>query len=210
MPDVADRIRLEPKIRVEPKIRMEPRGRSEPKSQGKPKAQRRGKLAWLRALAPKKKSTVAGAALAAMMIGIVVNALALQHGRRIALAPAPTAVAAIKAPAPAVAPVVRPPAPAVEVPTPEPRPAPTTLALARAPKSDDAIADFLRAQAPQKRRLTLAAQEALAKLGFSVKATGGLDAQTRGALREFEKSHHMAASNEISAKLVRALKAAAR
>lgn len=181
MPDVADRIRPEPK------------------------AARRAKPGWARALAPKKKSTVAGAALAAMMIGIVVNALALQHGRRLALAPDPTAVAAIK---PAPTPVVRAPAHAVETPTPAPRP--TVVALARAQKSDDAIADFLRAQAPEKRRLTLAAQEALVKLGFSIKATGALDAQTRSALREFEKSRHMTASTEISAKLVRALKAAAR
>jgi hypothetical protein len=146
-----------------------------------------------------------------MMIGIVVNALALQHGRRVALAPNPTAVAAIRPPAaPAPAPVARPPAPVAEPPTPEPRPAQTTLALAHAPKSGDAIADFLRAQAPEKRRMTLAAQEALAKLGYPVKATGALDSQTRAALREFEKSHRLPASTEISAKLVRALKAAAR
>ncbi len=163
-------------------------------------------VAW----APRKKSTIAGAALAAMMIGIVVNALALQHGRRLALAPVPAVVAAVKPKVAVVAPVVRLPAVAEEAPTPEPRPAATTLALARAPKSDDAIADFLRTQAPDKRRLTLAAQEALARLGFSVRATGTLDSRTRGALLEFEKSRHMAASTEISAKLVRALKAAAR
>ena len=182
MPDAADRIRLEPKTK------------------------RRAKSGWAAAWAPRKKSTIAGAALAAMMIGIVVNALALQHGRRVALAPLPATVAAIKPPTP----VVQPPAATVAAPTPEPRPAPTTLALARAPKSDDAIADFLRAQAPDKRRLTLSAQEALSKLGFKVKATGALDSHTRSALLEFEKSRHMAASTEISARLVRALKAAGR
>lgn len=181
MPDAADRIRLEPK------------------------AARRAKPGWARALAPKKKSTVAGAALAAMMIGVVVNALALQHGRRLAAVPDPAAVAAIK-PSRAAAPVVRAPAPEA----PAPRPSPTVVALARAPRSGDAIADFLRAQAPEKRRLTLAAQEALAKLGFPVKASGALDSQTRSALLEFEKSRRMPASTEISARLVRALKAAAR
>jgi hypothetical protein len=198
LPDAADRIRVEPRVRVESKTRLDS------------KTQRPAKAGWVRAWAPKKKSTIAGAALAAMMIGIVVNALALQHGRRLALAPVPTAVAALKPSAPSLAPVVRPPAAVEEAPTPEPRPAPMKLALAREPKSDDAIADFLRAQAPDKRRLTLSAQEALAKLGFSVKATGALDSHTRSALLEFEKSHHIAASTEISARLVRALKAAAR
>jgi hypothetical protein len=184
LPDAADRIRLQPKVA------------------------RRAKPGWARALAPKKKGTIAGAALAAMMIGIVVNALALQHGRRLALASDPAPAAAIKPQAPAAAPVVQPPPAAVQAPA--PRPLPTTAALARAPKSSDAIADFLRAQGPHKRRLTLSAQEALAKLGFAVKPTGALDAKTRSALLEFEKSHHMPASIDISAKLVRALKSAVR
>ena len=194
MPDVADRIR------------------PEPRTQRAPKAASRARLGWLRALAPRKKSTVAGAALAAMMIGIVVNALALQHSRRVALAAepalaaAPAKVAAVK-PA-AAASVLRQPPAVVEAPTPEPRP--SEVPLARAPKPADAIADFLRAQPPDKRRLTLSAQEALAKLGFAVKATGALDAQTRSALREFEKSHHLPASAEISPKLVHSLKTAAR
>ena len=100
-------------------------------------------------------------------------------------------------------------APAAAAPVPAPRPSPTTLALAHAPKSGDAIADFLRAHGPDRRRLTLAAQDALGRLGFAVKATGTLDAQTRSALREFEKSRHMPVSGEITAKLVRTLKAAA-
>jgi hypothetical protein len=196
---------------MESKIRIDSKTRSEPKARLEPKGPKAAKAGWAPAWAPRKKSTIAGAALAAMMIGIVVNALALQHGRRVALAPVPVVVAAVKPLAAVPAPAVRSPAVAAqEAPTPEPRPAPTTLALARAPKSDDAIADFLRAQAPDKRRLTLAAQEALAKLGFSVKATGALDSRTRSALLEFEKSRHMAASTEISPRLVRALKAAKR
>jgi hypothetical protein len=184
LPDAADRIRLEPR------------------------AVRRAKPGWSRALAPKKRGTIAGAALAAMMIGIVVNALALQHGRRLVLAPDRTAVAAITPQPPTAA---RPPprAPSAAAPVPAPRPSPTTLALAHAPKSGDAIADFLRAHGPDRRRLTLAAQDALGRLGFAVKATGTLDAQTRSALSEFEKSRHMPVSGEITAKLVRTLKAAA-
>jgi hypothetical protein len=177
-----------------------------------PKAAPRAKRGWARSLPPPNKRTVAGAALAAMMIGIVVNAVALQHGRpvELGLAPNPAAVAAIR-PAPPPKPVAKPAPAAVAEAAPEPpRPQPQPAAApARPQKSPDAIADFLRAQGSDRRKLTLAAQGALAKLGFSVKATGALDAETRSALLEFEKSKHMPASTEVTAKLVHALKAAA-
>jgi peptidoglycan hydrolase-like protein with peptidoglycan-binding domain len=81
-----------------------------------------------------------------------------------------------------------------------------TVALAHSPKAGDPIADFLRNG--DKRQLTLAAQNALAKLGFAVKPTGALDAGTRDALAEFEKTHHLPASSEITAKLIKSLNAA--
>jgi hypothetical protein len=139
-----------------------------------------------------------------MMIGIVVNAVALQHGRRIPPSPEPAAAAAVKPPGPAAAPVV-----AARPEPPRPSPSPVQVALAHAPKPADAIADFLRNQGADKRRLTLSAQGALAKLGFGVKQTGALDADTRDALTEFEKSHHLPVSTEITAKLVKTLAAAA-
>jgi len=168
----------------------------------KPRAKRGG---WLRALRPKSKRTVAAAALAAMMVGIVVNAVALQHGRRLEFAAVPTATAAVAVKPPAVGAAP----PKVATPAPTPQPAPTTVALARAPKGADPITDFLRAQGADKRRLTLAAQGALARLGFAVRATGALDSTTRNALIEFEKSRRMPVSTEITARLVKSLTAAA-
>jgi hypothetical protein len=172
LPDPADRIRVEPR------------------------AARAAKKKW--AFPPPDRRTIAGAGLAAMMIGIVVNAVALQHGRRLDLGPVPAAVALVR-PAPSV----------LSAPVPEPpRPSPMAVASANPPKSEDAIANFLHAQTADKRRLTLAAQGALAQLGFAVKATGALDPPTRAALASFEKSHHLPAWTEINAKLVRALRAA--
>jgi hypothetical protein len=149
------------------------------------------------------RRTVAGAALAAMMIGIVVNAVALQHGRRLDLGPDPSIVASVGPSRTSATPVAA-PSPVPEL--------PQLLAspddLASAPTSQDAIANFLHTQTGDKRRLTLAAQTALAQLGFAVKSTGALDPPTRKALLAFEKSHHIAPSTVITAKLVHSLKAA--
>jgi hypothetical protein len=188
LPDPADRIRAEPRARAKPAP-----GRN-----------------WFARFKPASKRTLAGAALGAMMIGIVVNAVALQHGKRIAPGPQPVAAAAVKPPAPAPTQVASAPAPAAPVAAPEPpRPSPTAVAMAHSAKpAADPIADFLRNQGADKRRLTLAAQGALAKLGFSVKATGALDAATREALAEFQKTHHLPVSTEITAKLVKTLNSA--
>jgi len=186
LPDAADRIRNEPAAR--------PRGKPAPAAGAK----------WLSALKPKSKRSVAAAALWAVMIGIVVNAVALQHGRRIAPSAEPE-VAAVAPIAPAAVPA--PAKPAAPEP-PRPSPSPVTVALAHTQKPADPIADFLRGQGGDKRQLTLAAQSALAKLGFAVKPTGALDAGTRDALTEFEKTHRLPVSSEVTAKLVKSLNAA--
>ena len=200
MPDAADRIRVEPK----------------------PASSKRAKPAparkWtrvLRAIAPKSRRGFAGAALVAMMIGITFNALVLQHGHRIDLPPDSDAAAPAK-PSTSVASAAAQPSPATassavrpnEAPTPPPRPSTTTVALAHAARSADPIADFLRSGATDNRRLVSAAQGALAKLGFSVKATGAIDGHTRSALAEFEKSRHLPVSTEVTPKLVKTLNAA--
>ncbi len=190
MPKAADRIRAEspPRAPVRPRL---------------PKL--------LRALAPRSKRGFAGAALVAMMIGIVFNAVALQHGRRVDPAPDPGPVAAVRA----AAPVVRPaPAPPVARPAPAPLaapepPRPSPVAVARLEKNDDPIANLLRAQSTDRRKLTSSAQNALARLGYPLKATGILDAETKSALAAFEKSHKLPVTNEITPKLVKSLSAAA-
>ena len=165
--------------------------------------------AILRALAPRSARGVAGAAMVAMMIGIVVNAVGLQHGRRVDLAPDPAPVVAVRPAAPA--PVVKPaPAPApAPVAIPEPPPRPFPVAVARAEKSEDPIAGLLRSQGVDKRKLTLAAQNSLARLGYPIKASGALDADTKSALTAFEKAHKLPVTNEITPKLVKSLSAAA-
>ncbi len=164
--------------------------------------------AFLRALAPRSKRAVAGAALVALMIGIVVNAVALQLGRRVELAPDPAALASAKPPALAsVKPVAPAPAPVAAPTPPQPSPAPAP-AVARAERNEDPIAAFLRQNGPDKRKLTLAAQTALGKLGYAVKATGALDAETKSALSEFEKKHKLPVTAEITPKLVKTLTAA--
>ena len=177
MPNVADRIRAAPKAPARGRLRVP---------------------AFVAALAPKSKRGFAGAALVALMIGIVVNAVALQHGRRVDLGPDPAALASVKPVAPAPTPVVAPTPP-------QPSPSP---AAARVEKTEDPIASLLRAPSVDKRKLTLSAQHALAKLGYDVKATGAVDADTKSALSEFLKKHKLPVTAEITPKLVKTLNAA--
>jgi peptidoglycan hydrolase-like protein with peptidoglycan-binding domain len=59
-------------------------------------------------------------------------------------------------------------------------------------------------------RLTLAAQTALAKLGYPVKSDGKEGAATEQALRDFERTHGLPPATEISERLVKQLTLAAR
>ena len=56
---------------------------------------------------------------------------------------------------------------------------------------------------------TLAAQNALIKLGFAVKADGVDGATTRQAIQQFERAHGFIPLGEITPKLVKELTAAA-
>jgi hypothetical protein len=191
--------------------------------------------AILRRLASRPMRTVAGATMAAAMTGIVINALVLQKSHRLRLPPAPVASAPVEKPTPpALAPA---PAPA-PTPTPAATPPATPSASADAegaaarpapparpgdlgaliestapPHSGDPIRDLLRSEGGVKdgeaRKLTLSAQNALAKLGYPIKANGVFGPSTQQALRDFERTHNLTPSGEISAKLVRQLNAAA-
>ena len=149
-----------------------------------------------------------GAAVSAVLVGIGVNALVLQRERHPAplFAPAPQKPAASASVEPAAAPAAREtqaaaPVPPVRVAASEPPPA----------RPSDAIGDLLRADPPADAgRLVLAAQTALVKLGYSVKADGARGAATDQALREFEHDHGLAVSTEITPRLVKQLNAAAR
>jgi hypothetical protein len=160
-----------------------------------------------------------GAILSALLVGIGVNALILQRERHPAPLFQPPAKT-IAAPAPAVLPA--PPTPPVAVaretpptgaPSPPPaRPAPSSASSDAAPRTPDAIGELLRGgEAPaDNARLITAAQTALARLGYTVKADGTQGAATDQALREFEKAHGLPISTEVTAHLVKQLNSAAR
>ena len=154
-----------------------------------------------------------GAALSLALIGIGVNALLLQRERH----PAPLfGFAAPKLPAPAPAPVApqkpvsaedsAPPAQSPEA-LPPARPA---EAAGSPPSSSDPIANLLAGETQSDSRLVLAAQTALAKLGYPLKPDGKEGAATQQALREFEHAHGLPPATEISERLVKQLANAAR
>jgi len=164
--------------------------------------------------APPARFYVAGA-VSVFLVGIGVNALVLQSERHPAplFAPSPPRAAApLRNPTP-----LPPPSPpelsremSAPAPAPAAQPRPETLAAtpARAP---DQIGDLLRGGAQgDDSHLILAAQNALIKLGYAVKADGNDGAATHQALREFEKAHGLPLSTEITPRLVKQLAAAAR
>jgi hypothetical protein len=157
-----------------------------------------------------------GAAMFAALVGIGVNALLLQRERH----PAPLfGYAAPKLPSATPAPAPPPPQkPASTEDTAPPAQPSATLPPARPAESagssssaSDPIAELL-AGGPHgdATRLTLAAQTALAKLGYPVKPDGKEGSATEQALREFERAHGLPPATEITERLVKQLTAAAR
>lgn len=160
----------------------------------------------LRRLLSRPARTIAGAVLAAVLTGIVVNALVLQKQHRSGpLSGAPHATAETPristAPAPGAArPPVRPASLAVAA---EPAPIPPS-------RTDDPIRDLLRGEAGKdSTHLTTAAQSDLIRLGYAIKADGVIGASTEQAIQQFERAHGLAVSNEITPQLVKLLSAAA-
>jgi Putative peptidoglycan binding domain len=154
------------------------------------------------------------AALSVAVIGIGVNALLLQRERHPAplfgLAP-PKLPSAAPAPAPPQKVVSTeddaPPAPL----SPVVAPARPPVAGAGSPSASDPIADLLAGETRSDgSHLILAAQTALAKLGYSVKPDGKEGTATQQALREFEHAHSLPPATEITERLVKQLTLAAR
>jgi len=159
--------------------------------------------AGLRRLGATPARGYAAAALTAALVGIVVNALALQHARH----PAPFFARAPIAAAPSPPPTAAQTAAVLAVPTPPARPAQPAAGTAG---GGDAIAQVLRAEDEQETQKRLAvAQAALVKLGYVVKADGEESAATSLALRDFERAHGLPLSNDVSPRLLKALTAVA-
>ena len=160
--------------------------------------------------------TIAGATLAAVLVGIVVNALLLQKSHRVApfhaeASPAASAAAAPVAPGAAASANVE-AAPIVALPPARPVDLGGEATGSVTPKGGDPIRDLLRGEPgkePDAKRLTMAAQAALIKLGYVVKADGVAGASTMQAIQQFEHSRGLGPPSEITAKLVKQLSAAA-
>lgn len=170
---------------------------------------------------------------ASLAVGIMVNALVMQHSRH----PAPLfgqAIALGDTPAPTVAPP--PPAMAAATPVAPVAPPPAAMAPAPAPpaahphraadvppsparaKGDDPIAKLLkasaggektpdRAGAKESAKTVLAAQHALVKLGFVVKPTGSFGPATKSAIEAFERDQHLPVKGEMSRKVLKQISA---
>ena len=157
-----------------------------------------------------------GAALSVALVGIGVNALLLQRERH----PAPLfGYAPPKLPSAAPAPAPAPPQKPVSTQD-NAQPAQSSAALPPARPAEaagsstaasDPIAELLAGETHgDASRLTLAAQTALAKLGYPVKPDGKEGAATEQALRDFERAHGLPPATEISERLVKQLTLAAR
>jgi hypothetical protein len=163
----------------------------------------------LRRLLSRPARTIAGAALTAVLTGIVINALVMQREHRsLPLSGASRPVAEASQPAAAAAPgasaSARSPArPAAPPATIDPAPVPPV-------RADDPIRDLLRGDAGKDAsHLVVVTQEALVKLGYAIKADGVIGASTEQAIQQFERAHALTLSNEITPRLVKLLSAAA-
>ena len=171
---------------------------------------------------------IAGALLVGIAVAIAINALELQKSRH----PAPLfahATTLTQQPAPvAQAPETAPPVAAMPAPPPAATSAPAdslgqfirqneqvaprhhaaTPAI-EPPARPDRISQILEENSapPKPSRTVLAAQRALVKLGYVLRADGIDGEATRRAIVQYESDHHLPARGELSAKLLRQLSA---
>lgn len=204
--------------------------RKEPRKPGKAaqKSSPTGVMRIIRAYPAATLGVIGGAAL---ICGILVNALVLQtqrHPAPLFAAPAPhqTAPASVSPapvlPAPATPAVVPQPAPrpanlapvVAEKPAPAQRPAarePAAREAAEAPPRGDAIASLLRAgaapQGGEASRTVQGAQRALVKLGFVLRADGVMGGTTRQAIERFERDRGLPVRGDLTPKIIKMLSA---
>lgn len=171
-------------------------------------------LQRLRRGLPTRVHVYAVIAMAVAMTFIVVNALTLQRERH----PAPFSIES--SPIPATAAKLQPERPAPSAAAENVAPPHASLS-ARASESGsrpepnstlrpiDPIAEMLRNEANKEtQRLWANAQSALIKLGYSIRIGEPGNADALAALRDFEKTHGLPISNEVTPRLVKLLAAA--
>ncbi|HUZ67867.1 MAG TPA: peptidoglycan-binding domain-containing protein [Beijerinckiaceae bacterium] len=183
------------------------------KKTGRAVAGSAAKSSWRRRLIKRPVRTFASAAFGALLCGIVVNAIALQHGHRpVALFGRPARANLARSMARAPAPPKR-PADLAQAPRAPAQPAERSAAPSAPiekiwrPRQDE-IGELIATGAPPERhseRMVAAVQRALAKLGFQVKATGVLGFATRQAVEKFERSLRLPISGDLSPRVIHAL-----
>jgi hypothetical protein len=179
---------------------------------------------WTRIFGGRRSGVIFIGLIAIAAIGIPLNALYLQEGRH----PAPlfhlpqetsveTKPAHVAAPTPL--PPARPPAQAPAQPAPAQAPAQKTAAVKSEPaqhvaeRKRDVIGALLEGgsgkndagKSEQANKSVLAAQRALAKLGYAVRPDGVFGPATRQALEKFERDSGLQAKGELTAKVKRQL-----
>ncbi len=77
-------------------------------------------------------------------------------------------------------------------------------------KKPDAITDWLRNGSVPDTKDVTAAQRALVKLGYDLQPNGAMGVETVRALHDFEKSHNLPISSEITPRLLARINAATR
>jgi hypothetical protein len=180
------------------------------------------------ALAPFAQRPVESAAcavFAALMTGILLNALALQSARHPSplfgtpVSIVPAAPAEMRKPVPRPVPISAAPAPAAPATPPVailPRPAAAPHdAQPAATKAPDAIGDMLRTSNPASPAAAsvsnsaidaariLLLQKALLKLGYVVRPDGNMGATTRQAIEKFERERGWPARGELTPRVLR-------
>lgn len=188
---------------------------------------RKGRSGWIaatfRRLRAMSAHGYAGAALAAVLTGIVVNALTFQHERHpapffaarppavgappsAAAAPPPQAARADNSTSVAVLPPTRPANLGVVEPAASAR---SPVEPAPSARGADAIGEILRADtAKDGEKQVLEAQNALIKLGYVLRADGSPGAATSAALHDFERAHSLPITTDVTPRLLKQLTAA--
>jgi hypothetical protein len=166
------------------------------------------RFAWIAPFARRPGQTIMCAVFTAVLTGILANAMFFQTTRHPApifggpVVARPTTMVSTQPTAP----------PASAIPVPVPRPVEFTSATAPRDAMDapkDQIGNLLKGSstpAADTGKL-VAAQRALARLGYPVKADGVMGATTRQSIEKFEQSRKLPMTGDLSARTLRELSA---
>ena len=199
----------------EPARKKAPRKPRATAPKGKVPARKKGKKRRLPSIDMQRVARYGAVGMSGVLaVAIMVNALVLQKGhhpaplfgKAIALGPSPTPVAK-------PAPDIRAAADIELLVAPQPVPASRPMAEPANTGGADPIGQLIDGKAPPAAapkvdsKTVVGAQRALAKLGFTLKASGTVGPQTRTAIEAFERDRHLPVNGELTHRLVKVLAA---